>query len=66
MVSGDVKDLGRIRQANNSCRFVYGYDPRDLIGSKINKLMPTPFAAIHDKFLNVFLTKGKSAFLEKN
>ena len=40
MVTGDVKELGRIRQANSSCKFVFGYDPRDLIGSKINKLMP--------------------------
>lgn len=40
MVTGDVKELGRVRQANSSCRFVFGYDPRDLIGSKINKLMP--------------------------
>jgi len=40
MVSGDIKELGRIRQANSSCRSVFGYDPRDLIGSKINKLMP--------------------------
>jgi len=66
MVSGDVKELGRIRQANSSSRFVFGYDPRDLIGSKINKLMPVPFANIHDKFLNTFLNKGKSTFLEKN
>eukprot|EP00347_Sterkiella_histriomuscorum_P015972 403354991 len=66
MVSGDIKELGRIKQANSSCRFVYGYDPRDLIGSKINKLMPSPFAMIHDRFLNTFLMKGKSSFLERN
>lgn len=66
MVSGDVKELGRIRQANSSSRFVFGYDPRDLIGSKINKLMPSPFANIHDKFLSIFLAKGKSNFLERN
>lgn len=66
MVSGDIKELGRIKQANSSCRFVYGYDPKDLIGSKINKLMPAPFAMIHDKFLNSFLMKGKSSFLERN
>jgi PAS domain S-box-containing protein len=66
MVNGDVKDLGRIRQANSSTRFVFGYDPKDLVGSRINKLMPSPFASIHDKFLSVFLDKGKSTFLERN
>jgi PAS domain S-box-containing protein len=66
MVSGDVKELGRIRQANSSCRFVFGYDPRDLVASKINKLMPPPFANVHDKFLTIFLNKGKSSFLERN
>lgn len=45
---------------------VFGYDPKDLIGSRINKLMPAPFAAIHDKFMNTFLMKGKSNFLERN
>jgi len=52
MVSGDVKEFGRIKQSNSSTRFVFGYDPKDLIGSKINKLMPAPFAAIHDKFMH--------------
>jgi hypothetical protein len=28
--------------------------------------MPQPFANIHDKFLSIFLAKGKSTFLEKN
>ena len=65
-MSGDVKELGRIRQANSSTKFVFGYDPRNLIGSRINKLMPGPFANIHDKFLSIFLAKGKSGFLEKN
>jgi PAS domain S-box-containing protein len=44
MVSGEIKEIGRIKQANSSTRFVFGYDPKELIGSKINKLMPGPFA----------------------
>lgn len=28
--------------------------------------MPLPFANIHDKFLSIFLNKGKSIFLERN
>ena len=66
MVSGDINELGRIKQANSQTRFVFGYDPKDLIGSRINKLMPPPFASIHDKFLGGFLNKGKSTFLERN
>jgi PAS domain S-box-containing protein len=56
MVSGEVKELGRIKQANSSTRFVFGYDPKDLIGSRINKLMPGPFSAIHDRLMTNFLT----------
>lgn len=66
MVSGDVKEVGRIKQSNSSTRFVFGYDPKDLIGSKINKLMPAPFAAIHDKFMHSFIIKGNSNFLGMN
>lgn len=44
LVSGQAQDLSKIRQATSSCKFVFGYDPWELIGSKINKLMPEPFA----------------------
>ena len=66
MVSGEIKELGRIKQANSSTRFVFGYDPKELIGSKINKLMPGPFSQIHDKFLMRFLNQGKSNWLDRN
>jgi hypothetical protein len=45
---------------------VFGYEAKDLIGFKINKLMPAPFSQIHDKFLGNFLQKGKSSFVEQN
>lgn len=66
MVSGELKELGRIKQANSSNRFVFGYDPKDLIGSRINKVMPGPFSALHDKFMMNFLAQGKSNFLDRN
>ena len=66
MVSGEIKELGRVKQANSSTRFVFGYDPKDLIGSKINKLMPAPFAILHDRLMMNFLAQGKSTFLDKN
>lgn len=66
MVSGELKELGRIKQANSSTRFVFGYDPKDLIGSRINKLMPAPYSALHDRLMMNFLTQGKSTFLDKN
>jgi PAS domain S-box-containing protein len=66
MVRGELKELGRVKQANSSTRFVFGYDPKDIIGSRINKLMPPPFAAIHDRLMMNFLSKGKSAFLDRN
>jgi PAS domain S-box-containing protein len=66
MVSGELKELGRVKQANSSTRFVFGYDPKDIIGSRINKLMPAPFAAIHDRLMMNFLSKGKSMFLDRN
>lgn len=55
MVSGEVKELGRIKQANSSVRFVFGFDPKELIGSRINKLMPVPYSALHDRFMVSFL-----------
>ena len=45
---------------------MFGYESKDLIGSRINKIIPGPFSLIHDKFMHRFLTQGKSTFLDKN
>ena len=40
LVSGDLKDLGRIMKVNRGVDQLLGYAPEELKGSKINKIMP--------------------------
>lgn len=60
LVSGDVKDLGRIIKANRGVEHIFGYMPNELQGSRINKIMPRLFAQVHDEFIQNFLKRGHS------
>lgn len=44
IVSGDVKDLGKMIKANRGVENIFGYMPNELLGYKINKIMPRLFA----------------------
>ena len=66
LVSGDVKDLGRMVKANRGVEYIFGYMPNELQGCKINKIMPRLFAQVHDEFIQNFLKRGHSTFIDKN
>lgn len=44
LVSGDVKEIGRIVKCNRGVENIFGYMPNELQGSKINKIMPKLYA----------------------
>lgn len=44
LVSGDVKDLGRIIKANRGVEYIFGYMPNELQGYRVNKVMPRLFS----------------------
>ena len=66
LVSGDVKNLGRITKANRGVEHIFGYVPNDLKGYRINKVMPRLFSQVHDEFFDIFLKKGHSSFIDRN
>ena len=66
LVSGDVKQLGRVTQANRGVEHIFGYTPKELKGYKINKFMPKLFRQVHDDFFANFLKRGHSNFIDKN
>lgn len=51
LVSGDVQDLGRITKANRGVELLFGYMPNELLGYKVNKIMPRLFSQVHDEFI---------------
>ena len=53
-------------KANRGVECIFGYMPNELIGYKINKVMPSLFASVHDDFVGNFLKRGHSNFIDRN
>lgn len=47
---------GVIESINPAGAVLFGYDIKDLIGQKINRLMPQPYRSQHDQYLTNYLT----------
>jgi PAS domain S-box-containing protein len=46
-----IDTQGKILAANDAVRRVFGYAPSELVGRKINLLMPEPHRTLHDEYL---------------
>ena len=66
LISGDLKDLGRIMKVNKAVDALLNYAPHELQGSKIEKVMPSLYTHVHEEFMHQFLKRGYSRFIDKN
>ena len=46
-----IDETGVIRQANHSCKDLFGYSTEELVGNRINMLMPEAVSDVHDQYL---------------
>jgi len=53
-----INDEGVIRKVNPAVERLFGYSPGELIGRRINILMPSDYAAAHDLYLSKYLRTG--------
>jgi PAS domain S-box-containing protein len=67
MVDGmvTIDSSGRIHDVNNAVTRLFGYEPRELIGSNVRVLMPEPDHSAHDGYLRHYLDTGESKILGK-
>lgn len=54
---------GTITRANTTAGKLFGYDPRDLIGSNVNGLMPKALADRHHGFMQSYLETGEARII---
>lgn len=58
-----VDTSGIITSVNQAGAGIFGYTPDDLVGRKVNMLMPEPYRSHHDQYIEHFLTSGKASVI---
>ena len=51
-----ITDDGRVDTVNLATEQMFGYSAQELIGEKVNSIMPPPYADEHDQYLTNYLT----------
>ncbi len=58
-----INDRGIIEYVNNSTLKIFAYEKEELIGQKINMLMPMPYHAQHDGYLDRYISTGEARII---
>lgn len=54
---------GTILSANNNALQLFGYSAGELIGKKVNILMPSPYSGQHDTYLSRYHSSNKARII---
>ena len=55
---GDFENTGEITKVNNSAGGIFGYLQTEMIGRNIAMVIPSPFAEVHDQYVEQFHSSG--------
>ena len=53
-----IDERGRIREINTSCAAMFGHERADLVGQRVNALMPERYAREHENYVRHYLDTG--------
>jgi len=53
-------EQGYIQDFNPSAERMFGYDAKEIIGSRVNRLMPEAYAKLHDTYMANYTSTGKT------
>lgn len=58
-----INSGGIIQSFNHAAETIFGYKADEIIGQKINRLMPEPHRALHDNYLHNYQKTGKGGII---
>jgi diguanylate cyclase (GGDEF)-like protein/PAS domain S-box-containing protein len=58
-----INDKGFIEDANPATHKIFGYAPREILGQKINVLMPSPMRELHDEYMEHYHRTGEKKII---
>ena len=58
-----IDDRGIIESMNPAAAMLFAYDPLEVIGKKINMLMPAPYRQDHDGYMNNYHRTGQAKII---
>jgi PAS domain S-box-containing protein len=60
-----MDETGVVLSFNQAAELTFGYRAEEVIGGKVERLMPAPYAAEHDDYIARYLTTGHARILGK-
>ncbi len=54
-----IDEVGRVRVYNKACEVLFGYEPGEVIGQNVKMLMPEPYRAEHDGYIDRYKKTGE-------
>jgi PAS domain S-box-containing protein len=55
-----IDSRGIIQSVNNAMLQIFGYAESEMVGKNVNIIMPEPYCVDHDKYIESYLSTGKS------